>query len=155
MQRVTVTAFNARSGDSTSGRGAWLPIFTGLILGILVHWLLGMWSAVAIGLPLGSSVIHPLTLLVLAIVTAGSVFLGMRWPIAGLTAGLTMLAIVVFAMVAMGGPVQVTSPWDVENLIGYGAVSGTPTIVGVVLVTSSSLRPVPGTSQRSSRQSSV
>lgn len=89
----------------------------------------------------GGYSIHPLSLVCLAAVGVGTVLVSWRWSVVGLIAGLTILAVVVVAVSAGIGWVSSSSaPADPFNAVGFSAVSGYPTLVGVMMVTISGLR---------------
>lgn len=137
---MTPTDGSSERQRSGSSRAVWLRVFAGIGLGLLTYWLLALWPSVAIALPMAESRIHPVTLLVLGAATLGAAFVGVRWPIVGIAAGATVLAVVLYALGFASWPGEATSVWDFANLRGYGAVSATPTMIGVVFLASALLR---------------
>jgi hypothetical protein len=105
------------------------------VTGLLAYYLVVV--AVAAPIP-GDFVIHPVALLLTAVVGALAIAVGWRWPMVGLTAGIVILALVAFALTGMGWS---RSDWlNPFDALAYGAWSGYPTLLGAAMVTVSALR---------------
>ena len=122
-------------------RGRVAPLLLGLVAGALIYYAAAVAGAV---LTVGGFGAGPLATIAISILAGLTVFVGWRWPIVGLTAGILILAFVLFAGltgISSGPP---ASLWqDVPGVLGHGAASGYPSIVGVVLVCSSIVRRLP------------
>ncbi|TFD51014.1 hypothetical protein E3T55_08165 [Cryobacterium frigoriphilum] len=118
-----------------------MQAFLGLAAGALIYYVAAVaWAVLTVG-GLGTGL---LSTIAISILSGLSVFVGWRWSIVGLTAGIFILMFVLFAGltgISSGPP---ASLWeDVPGVLGYGAASGYPSIVGVVLVCSSIVRRLP------------
>lgn len=122
-------------------RGIGARLLLGLVVGVLIFYAASVASAFLTAGGIGTAYVATTAVAVLAGVT---VFVGWRWPIVGLTAGILILACVLFAGItgiSTGAP---ASPWlDLPGVLGHGAASGYPSIIGVVLVCSSIIRRLP------------
>lgn len=117
-----------------------LRVVGSLVLGVVVGLLASYLLVVAVTAPIlpGAFVIHPVSLLLTAVIAALSIVVGWRWPVVGLTAGIVVLALVAFALTGLGWS---ASDWaNPFNAVAYGAWSAYPTMLGAVLVTVSALR---------------
>jgi hypothetical protein len=123
-------------------RSAFPRIVASLVLGIVVGALAYYATAVAANAQIpGGFTIHPLTLLMIAIVGALTVAIGWRWPVLGLTAGIVILLVVAFAVTGGMSWSASSSNWlSPFNAVAFGAATGYPTIVGAVMITASALR---------------
>jgi len=123
-------------------RSAFPRIVASLVLGIVVGALIYYVTAVAANAQIpGGFTIHPLTLLMIAIVGALTVAIGWRWPVLGLTAGIVILLVVAFAVTGRMSWSASSSNWlSPFNAVAIGAATRYPTIVGAVMITASALR---------------
>lgn len=113
----------------------------GLAAGALIYYAAAVaWAVLTVG-GFGAGSLATIAISILAGLT---VFVGWRWPIVGLTAGILILAFEMFAGLAGISSGPPASLWqDVLGVLGHGAASGYPSIVGVVLVCSSIVRRLP------------
>lgn len=133
----------ASSTDHPLTRGArGVSIALSLLAGASIGILLAYATSLAANLPVpGGYTVHPLTLLLLAVVAAGAVLVGWWRPGAGLVAGVTVLLVVVWAVTSGMGWVSGSSTWiDPFSAIGFATVSGYPAMIGAALVTASAAR---------------
>lgn len=109
--------------------------------GVLIYYAASVaWAVMTVG-GVGSG---PLAMIAISALAGLSVFVGWRWSIVGLTAGILILAFVLFAGITGISSGPPTSPWlDVLGILGQGAASDYTSIVGVVLVCSSIVRWLP------------
>lgn len=108
-------------------------LVAGVVVGLLAYYLI----VVAVTAPIpGDFVIHPLALLLTAVVGALAVVVGWRWPVVGLTAGIVMLVLVAFALRLGWSSADWLNPF---NALAYGGWSGYPTLLGAVMITLSAL----------------
>ena len=132
-------ATDARDQVSPTRRRAfWLvgPLVLGAVVGLLASYLV----VVAVTAPIlpGAFVIHPVSLLLTAVITGLAVAVGWRWPVVGLTAGIVVLVLVALALTGLGwSPSDWANPF---NAVAYGARSAYPTMLGAVMITVSALR---------------
>ncbi len=113
----------------------------GVAAGVLIYYA----TAVAwVVLTMGGFGSGPWARIAISIVAGLSVFVGWRWPIVGLTAGILIVAFVLFAGltgISSGPPASLLQ--DVPGILGHGAASGYPSTLGVVLVCSAIVRRLP------------
>jgi hypothetical protein len=115
-----------------------VAILLGVLTGAIAYYATVIIATAQIA---GAFTVHPVVLLLLAVVAAMAVLIGWRWPTAGATAGVAMLLIIVFALVQRISWTSGTTQWlDPLDAIGFGTVSGYPAMVGAVLITASTLR---------------
>lgn len=110
-----------------------LPL--GVVVGLLAYYLI----VIAVTAPIpGNYIIHPLALIMTAIVGSLAAMVGWRWPAIGLTAGIVILVLVAFALTGLGWS---RDDWlNPFNAIAYGGWSGYPALLGAVMITVSALR---------------
>lgn len=109
----------------------------GLVVGALTYYVTAVAAAVQIS---GNFTNNPLTLAIVAIVGALAVAVGWRWPIVGLTVGIVIIAVVVWAVTGGMGWSPSNGALNPYNAVAFGAMSVAPTIVGATMVTASALR---------------
>ena len=131
----------AESSRGRVNRGRVAPLFLGLIAGALIYYAAAVaWSVLTVG-GFGSG---PVAMIVISVLAGLTVFVGWRWSTVGLTAGILILAFVLFAGITGISSGPPASLWiDVPGVLGHGAASSYPSIVGVVLVCSSIVRRLP------------
>jgi hypothetical protein len=112
-----------------------VALLLGVVVGLLAYYLI----VVAVTAPIpGNYIIHPLALIMTAIVGSLAVVTGWRWSAIGLTAGVVILLLVAFALTGLGWS---RNDWlNPFNAIAYGAWSAYPTLLGAVMITVSALR---------------
>lgn len=109
----------------------------GALVGVVGSYVTAVVGSAQIG---GGFTVHPLTLLLLAVVIAAAVVTGWRWRIVGIAAGVVMLALVAFAFIDQLAWSSAPGAWsNPANAIAYGAASGYPTLVGAAMLTSAVL----------------
>lgn len=113
-------------------------VVVGVIGGIVAYYA----TAVVATAPIvGNFTVHPLLLALLAVVAALALLIGWRWPTVGVTAGIVVFAIIVFALAQRLSWSDGTAQWlDPADTVGFGGASGCPAMVAAVLVTVSVLR---------------
>lgn len=115
-----------------------LAVLLGVVTGAIAYYATVIIATARIT---GPFTMHPVVLLLLAVVAAVAVLIGWRWPAVGVTAGVAMLLIIVFALVQRISWTSGTTQWlDPFDAVGFGTASGYPAMVGAVLVTASTLR---------------
>lgn len=127
-------------GQTTRTRPSAFRVAASLVLGAVVGLVAYYLIVVAVTAPIlpGRFVIHPVSLLLAAVVAALAVAVGWRWPVVGLTAGIVVLALVSFSLTGLGwSPSDWANPF---NALAYGAWSAYPTMLGAVMITVSALR---------------
>jgi len=112
-----------------------LAVVAGVVVGLLAYYVI---SIVATAPLTGWFTVHPLILLMVGVVAAASVFVSWRVPVIGLVAGVVVLAIVAFVVVERvswnSSDIGSLTP---TGVLGYGAASGYPIMLGAVMVTGS------------------
>lgn len=123
--------------SASAGRLA-LSATGGFIVGIAAYYLI---SAVATAPLTGWSTVHPLILLMIGLLSAASVVTCWRWPVIGVIAGAVVVALVVFVVAQRiswtSNDIGALRP---KEILGFGAASGYPTMIGAVMVSASALR---------------
>ncbi|TFD23246.1 hypothetical protein E3T27_15500 [Cryobacterium lyxosi] len=109
----------------------------GLVVGALTYYVTAVVAAVQVS---GNFTNNSLTLAIVAIVGALAVAVGWRWPIVGLTAGIVIIAVVVWAVTGRMGWSPSNGALNPYNAVAFGALSVAPTLVGAMIVTASALR---------------
>ena len=118
-----------------------VSLASGVLLGLLAYYVTAVVASAQIP---GNFTISPLTLVMIAAVSALAVAGGWRWPVVGLTSGIIVLLVIAWAVGGRMAWSSSSSDWlSPFNAVAFGAASGYPTMVGAVLVTASalSLRP--------------
>lgn len=112
-------------------------IVVGLVAGGILFWVTAIVGTAQIP---GASTTNPVVLLILAVLAALAVIGGWRLPVVGMSAGVAIVVIVLFAMlqqISWSSASQVLNPFEA---IGYGAVSAYPAMLAAGLIGASSLR---------------
>jgi len=139
MQARLIQALMVEVGRRGLGRGLILPVLLGTLVGAVIYALVPIWfSFVSRNLP-GLFTFHPLNVLLLAVLSALAAFLGTRWPVLGISAGLTILIPVAYASLRGFGPVRLEPTWDVHTVIAFGGLSGYPAMLGAAFATTAIL----------------
>ena len=115
-----------------------VSLVLGVLTGFVVYYVI---AVVATAQVPGNFTVNPLTLALIALVGAVVVAIAWRWPVVGLTAGVVIVLVVVAVVATRIAWSGSGSDWlNPFNAVAFGAASGYPALVGVVMASVSTLR---------------